>query len=49
MWLESSDSIVFSKGTDFKYILNNIKNSKFDIAESYIRSLFELAVEFGKT
>lgn len=48
IYMKSSREEVFSKGTDFKLMLNHIKNNNYTEAQNYLRNLYDLAITFGK-
>ena len=48
IYMKSSGEEIFSKGTDFKLMLNYMKNRNFTETQNYLRNLYDLAITFGK-
>lgn len=48
IYMKSSGEEVFSKGTDFKLMLNHIKQKNYSETQNYLKGLYDLAITFGK-
>lgn len=45
--MKSTENEIFSKGTDFKYIYYLLKEGKVDQADTYLRQIYDVAVDIG--